>query len=82
MNTFFAIMAEYGTAQIPVERCAHIFGLDAKEAARRAAVQRLPVPAFRVGSQKAPWLVDAATLAQHLDSLKAKAQADWEKVRA
>ena len=51
-------------------------------AARRAAVQRLPVPAFRVGSQKAPWLVDAATLAQHLESLKAKAQADWEKVRA
>lgn len=82
MNTFFALMAEYGTAQIPVERCAALFGLDPKEATRRAALHRLPVPAFRVGTQKSPWLVDATQLAQHLDEIKAKAQTEWEKMRA
>lgn len=81
MNTFFALMAEYGTAQIPVERCAHLFGVEPKEAMRRASLHRLPVPAFRVGTQKSPWLVDAAKLAQHLDELKAKAQVEWEKMR-
>lgn len=82
MNTFFAIMAEYQTAQIPVERCASLFGLEPKEALRRASLQRLPVPAFRAGTQKSPWLVDAAKLAQHLDDAKAKAQQEWEKMRA
>lgn len=82
MNTFFAIMAEYETAQIPVERCAGLFGLDPKEASRRASLQRLPVPAFRAGTQKSPWLVDAKQLAEHLDAAKAKARAEWQKMRA
>ncbi len=82
MNTFFALMAEYGTAQIPVERCAHLFGFEPKEACRRAALQRLPVPTFRAGTQKSPWLVDAGRLAQYLDELKTKAQTEWEKMRA
>lgn len=82
MNTFFALMAEYQTAQIPVERCAGLFGLEPKEAQRRAALQRLPVPAFRIGSSKSPWLIDANQLAQHLDTVKAKAKTEWEKMRA
>lgn len=82
MNTFFAIMAEYGTAQIPVDRCAHLFGLESKEATRRASLQRLPVPTFRIGTQKSPWLVDANQLAKHLDEAKAHAQTEWDKVRA
>lgn len=82
MNTFFAILAEYETAQIPVERCAALFGLEPKEACRRASLQRLPVPAFRAGTQKSPWLVDAKHLAQHLDDAKARAKIEWEKMRA
>ncbi len=82
MNTFFALLAEYGTAQIPLERCVSLFGIDTKEAAKRAALQRLPVPVFRAGTQKSPWLIDASKLAAYLDECKAKAEADWSKMRA
>lgn len=80
MNTFFALMAEYGTAQIPVERCASLFGLTPKKAEEYAGRQRLPVPAFRIGSQKSPWLVDAATLAEYVDRIKKQAELDWQKI--
>lgn len=80
MNTFFALMAEYGTAQIPVERCAALFGLSPKKAEEYAGRQRLPVPAFRIGSQKSPWLVDAAKLAEYVDRIKKQAELDWQKI--
>lgn len=80
MNTFFALMAEYGTAQIPVERCASLFGLTPKKAEEYAGRQQLPVPAFRIGSQKSPWLLDAAKLAEYLDSKKRQAELDWQKI--
>ncbi len=82
MNTFFALMAEYGTAQIPVEKCAHLFGLSPKKAEEYAGRQQLPVAAFRVGSQKSPWLVSAQDLAAHLDAAKQRAQEDWARLRA
>lgn len=81
MNTFFALMAEYGTAQIPVEKCASLFGLAPKKAEEYAGRQRLPVPAFRIGSQKSPWLVDAHELAKHLDAVKEQARKDWERMK-
>lgn len=82
MNTLFALLAEYGTAQIPLERCAPIFGIEPKEAARRASLQRLPVPAFRAGTQKSPWLIDAGKLAAYLDERKAQAEQEWRQMRA
>jgi hypothetical protein len=81
MNTLFSLMAEYGTAQIPLDKCAHLFGIGADEAAKRAKTQGLPIPAFRAGTQKSPWLVDASVLAGYLDALKAKAAQDWRRVR-
>ncbi len=81
MKTFFALMAEFGTAQIPVERCAALFGLSPKKAEEYASRQKLPVPAFRIGSQKSPWLVDAHQLAEHLDAAKEQARKDWERIQ-
>lgn len=81
MNTFFALMAEYGTAHIPVEKCADIFGLSPRKACEAAGRQRLPIPAFRLGSQKSPWLVDAHKLAEYLDRLKQEADADWQRLQ-
>lgn len=81
MKTFFALMAEFGTAQIPVERCATLFGLSPKKAEEYASRQKLPVPAFRIGSQKSPWLVDAHQLAEHLDAAKEQARKDWERIQ-
>lgn len=81
MKTFFTLMAEFGTAQIPVERCAALFGLSPKKAEEYASRQKLPVPAFRIGSQKSPWLVDAHQLAEHLDAAKEQARKDWERIQ-
>lgn len=81
MNTFFALMAEYGTAHIPVEKCADLFGMSSKKACELAGRQQLPIPAFRLGSQKSPWLVDAHKLAEHLNSAKASAEEDWTRLR-
>lgn len=80
MKTLFALLAEYGTSEIPLERCCHLFGLAPAEAAKRAVRQALPVPAYRAGSQKAPWLVDAQVLAEHLDRLKTEAAEEWRRV--
>lgn len=80
MNTLFLLMAEYGTGEIPLEKCAHLFGLEPKEAIRRAPRQDLPVPVYRAGTQKSPWLVDATELSKYLDRKKAEAAAEWAKI--
>lgn len=80
MNTFFALMAEYGTANIPVAKCSHVFGLSPDQADAYAARQKLPIPAFRAGSQKSPWMVDASKLAELLDARKQQAEDDWRRV--
>jgi hypothetical protein len=72
----------FATSQIPVERCAHHFGLSASEAKRAAALHRLPVVAFRLGSQKSPWVVDASDLARHIDGKRADAMKDWQRMHA
>ena len=81
MNTLFSLMAQYETAQIPLERCCHLFGLRPEEAAKRAGRHALPVPAFRVGTQKSPWLIDASVLANHLDRLHDMARNEWSRMQ-
>lgn len=81
MKTFFALMTEYSTAYIPLERVCHLFGLGADKAAKRANRHQLPVPAYRAGTQKSPWIIDAHELATYLDGLKTKAADDWKRVR-
>lgn len=82
MNTFFALMAEYGTAHIPVEKCSYLFGMSPKKACEMAGRQGLPIPTFRIGSQKSPWLIDAQKLAEYLDNIKIQANKEWTKVRS
>lgn len=81
-RTMFLLLAEFGTGQIPVDRCAHHFGLSPEEAKRAAARQKLPIPAFRLGTQKSPWLVSVESLAGHIDSAQSAAQADWDRLNA
>lgn len=81
MKTLFALMAEYETVNIPLDRVCHIFGLGADEAAKRANRHKLPVPAYRAGTQKAPWIVDANDLAEYLDSKKTQAKDEWRRVQ-
>jgi len=52
-----------------------------KKACEAAGKQQLPVPTFRLGSQKSPWLADAHKLAEHLDKAKSQADIDWERMQ-
>lgn len=81
-RTLFLLLAEFGTGQIPVERCCYHFGMSEAEAKRAATRQSLPVPAFRLGSQKSPWLVAADKLAAYIDERSKAAEADWKKINA
>lgn len=83
MNTVFLLMAEFGTADIPLETVAKKYlNLDASQAKRQASVQSLPLPCYRAGSQKAPWLVRITDLADFLDKQRAAAKKDWESMTA
>lgn len=81
MKTLFLLLAEYGSGQIPLDACSNLFGLAPAEAAKRAIRRSLPVPAFRAGSQKSPWLVHAADLAAYLDAEREAATDEWRRVR-
>lgn len=73
-STYFGILAEFGEANIPLEKVASkYFGLSFEEARRRAPAKLLPCRAFRLGGQKSPWLVSASDLAEIIDRQRAKA---------
>lgn len=83
MNTFFSLMAEFETGEIPLDAVApKYFGLDIRKASEKARAQTLPVPVYRGGSQKSQWLVSAQDLAQYLDAKKEKARNDWKRINA
>lgn len=80
-STFFTLMAEYGTGDIPLEKCCEkYFGMSLTKASAHARHQTLPVPAYRGGSQKSMWLINATDLANHIDKLQAKARLDWQRL--
>jgi len=73
-STYFGLLAEFGEANIPLERVApKYFGLSFKEARRRAPAKMLPCPVFRLGGQKSPWLVSVTDLAELIDLRRGKA---------
>ncbi len=76
----FLIACEYGSTTIPLSRCAELFGYSPDEAAKRAARAALPVPAFRCGSQKSPWLINVEDLADYLENQRRQALQEWRKV--
>jgi hypothetical protein len=75
------LVAVYGGPAIPLEAVSDVyFGLSYAEARRAAALNRLPVPTFRLTpSQKAPLMVRTAELAKYIDETADAAAAQWEK---
>lgn len=80
-TTVFLLLAEFGTGHIPLEKCCHHFGMKPEEANRRASRQSLPVPVFRLGSQKSPWLVSADLLAAYIDGQREEPTKQWHKLQ-
>lgn len=80
-HTHFAILAKYGDTNVPLEKCCEdYFGLALKKALEYARSNELPVPVYRLGSQKSQWFVDAKLLADYIDQQKTKALIEWRKV--
>ncbi|MCH9693246.1 MAG: pyocin activator PrtN family protein [Gammaproteobacteria bacterium] len=76
--TYFGLLAEFGESEIPLDRVSEkYFGLSIPKAKRRACLQQLPIPAYRAGSQKSPWLISAADLAKHIDQQRDIASKQW-----
>jgi hypothetical protein len=71
-STYFGLLAEFGEANVLLERVSSkYFGLSPAEAKRRALASCLPVRAFRLSGQKSPWLVSIADLAELIDKSRA-----------
>lgn len=80
-TTVFPLLTEFGTGHIPLEKCCQHFRMKPEEANKRAARQSLPVPVFRLGRQKSPWLVAADLLASYIDGQRDQATKDWQKMK-
>ncbi len=73
-NTYFGLLAEFGEANIPLDKVApKYFGLSSLEARRRAPSKLLPCRAFRLGGQKSPRLVSITDLAELIDRQRERA---------
>lgn len=80
--TYFGLLAEFGESEIPLDRiCEKYFGLSSAKAKRRACLQQLPVPSYRAGSQKSPWLISAIDLANHIDEQRTIATRQWANMK-
>jgi hypothetical protein len=78
-STYFAILAEFGTAHIPVVDVGRkYFNLEEKKAKIKAARSEYPFPVFRAAGQKSEWLVDASDLAKYIDAIKEKASKQFD----
>ena len=77
-STYFALMAEFGSAQIELGECSvKYFGLGIETANRRAGSQALPVPSFKIATKN---FIKAEVLAQYIDEQSEKAMKEWQSV--
>lgn len=80
MKTYFGLMAQYERGEIPLSAvAADYLNLSPEVADKRASMNLLPFPTYRVGSNKSPRMVSAEELAKYIDKQKQTAQAEWEK---
>lgn len=78
MNTIFLLLAEFGKADVPLDKVAERYlAMDPRTANARANRNALPFPTYRPGTQKGPRLVRITDLAAWLDDQHARAVADW-----
>lgn len=70
---------EFGKADVPLETmAARYLGLSPAIAKRQAASASLPLPAYRAGNQKSPWLVRITGLANWPDRERERGLSDWK----
>ena len=79
--THFALLAKFGDTNIPLEMCSEdYFGIGSRKALEAARTNELPVPEYRLGSQKSKWFIEAKVLADYNDDKKKEALLEWQRV--
>lgn len=81
-STYFSLIAEFNTAQIPLEDvCEKYFNMGHALAKRQAAKQALPVAAVKLRpGQKTKYFIMAEDLSLLIDTQKELAQKEWKSV--
>lgn len=77
MKTLFLVMAQYETAEIPLEKlCEEHFGMKLPQAVRKAGLHQLPVPFYKK-TGKSGYFCNAADWAEYLDKQAEHARQEW-----
>ena len=78
-DTEIALLAAHRSPLVPLaDICDQYFGCGITEARRKAGLNLLPVPTWRlIDSQKAPYMVRLSDLALFIDEGADKARAAW-----
>jgi hypothetical protein len=79
MKTIFLVMAEFDSAEIPLEKLLDHFGSDLPNAKRKAAGHDLPVPFYKKAG-KGAYFCKATDWADYIDHQSASAKARWQQV--
>lgn len=80
MNTLDALIQKHGGPVARLDEVAEGYlGISSRKAGELAAGNRLPIPAHKLGSQKSPWMVNLADLADLIDRKAQEARTDWEE---
>jgi hypothetical protein len=79
MNTLFLVMAQFESAEIPLDKLCDQFGLGLPQAKRKAALHELPVPFYKKTS-KGGYFCSAKLWAEYLDKKTAAAQIEWQRM--
>lgn len=79
-KTEIALLAVHKAPVVPLlDICERYLGMGSEVAMKRAALNRLPFPTFRLNdSVRAPVMVDLSDLASHIDAQKKCAHRSWE----
>lgn len=82
-KTLMFLMMEYETPVVPLKKVHEkYFGIENTYTAnKRAKDQDLPVPVFRMGSNKSEWLVRLEDLAFYIDKQAEETKKVWEKMQ-
>jgi hypothetical protein len=77
-STYFALMAEFGTAHVPVTIIGKkYFGYSEIVAKNNATRNKYPFLVFRAGGDKSIWLTDIVDVAAYIDKVKEKAKLEY-----
>jgi hypothetical protein len=79
MNTLFLVMAQFETAEIPLEKLCDQFGMSLPQANRKAALHDLPVPFYKKAG-KGGYFCAASDWASYIDKKAAAARNEWQKM--